>query len=84
VNSDFYIIANNSLVKMNLNLLTKTSTQRCVDFVPTIAHTNTPDCHLNWQVLLIHCFTAHLEVLVSNRVTIKSYYIKTGMFARSK
>ena len=27
---------------MNLNLLTKTSRQRCGDFDPTIAHTNTP------------------------------------------
>ena len=28
---------NNSLVKMNLNLLTTTSRQRCGDFVPTLA-----------------------------------------------
>jgi len=26
------------------------------------AHTNTPDYHFNWQVLLFHCVTAHLEV----------------------
>ena len=55
-----------SLVKMNFNLLTKTSRQRCGDLVPTITHTNMPDCKFNWQMLLIHCFTAHLEVLVGN------------------
>jgi len=47
---------------MNLNLLTKTSRQRCGDFVPTTTHTNTPDYNFNWQMLLIHCFTAHLGV----------------------
>ena len=49
---------------MNLNSLTKTSRQRCDDFVPTIPHTNTPDCNFNWQVLLINCFTVLLEVTV--------------------
>ena len=34
-------------MKINLNLLNKTSRQRCGDFVPTIAHTNTPDGNFN-------------------------------------
>ena len=33
---------------MNLNLLNKTSRQRCGDIVPTVAHTNMPD--LNYQL----------------------------------
>ena len=37
-------------------------------FCSNYAHTNMPNCKFSWQVLLIHCFTAHLEVLVGNSV----------------
>jgi len=39
--------------------------QTCGNFVPTLSHTNMPDCNFNWQMSLINCFTAHLEVLVA-------------------
>jgi len=59
-------------VKITHNLLNKNSRQRCGDFVPTVTHTNTPDWKFNWQVLLIHCFTAHLEALVGNSTWLSS------------